>query len=622
MTLLWRVLHVLRSKRTGPAAPEAAQVGGSRVSSPRGTDLAYAGVHVDLGRALLRAGRLAEATSHFHAAHKLDPDNFDALMALGQSAAIVWDVPSAIRWYRAALEHPAPAPAAALELAGIYLRSGMFDDADRLIARFVATGDESGPLRGFQWERGLLALVAGRREFGNEMLRACIEAGTGLRAIFPAAQLFCQQGMFDTAGAMLRDNRDFILGRMSNWSELAKYDWAIEQARDRHRADTERAQSQPGISLVGVRPLHHLAARVTGDLESCIGRPDTPLSHSFASGLGPSADHRPEDDLGGLLSEDVDALGREEVFRGSGASRRRHRLFVLPNARLSADADRMASVVIEPGLYVTDRMNDVDPVCFLDRVAMRHWDRKLASAFILPSWPRNFYHTLCCSMGTLAVYKRLNLDVPVVFPQAPNEMQRSILNAAGIPAERAVTAGELDTTLIETAFVPQSMPYHWNRTLIDFHRSIAPGLAARRPTIDAPAPERLYISRRAAERRRLENESVIEDVVRSFGFRVLRMEELSFEDQVAAVLDARIIIGPHGAGLTHMIFCRPGTRIVELMPDKIVKTDFCLRAHACGHTYYPVLGRMPPQPTSIDSRDVTWTLDPVRLARIVERLVA
>ena len=35
-------------------------------------------------------------------------------------------------------------------------------------------------------------------------------------------------------------------------------------------------------------------------------------------------------------------------------------------------------------------------------------------------------------------------------------------------------------------------------------------------------------------------------------------------EQVAVVRDARMVVAPHGAGLTNIVFCRPGTTVIEL----------------------------------------------------------
>ena len=37
--------------------------------------------------------------------------------------------------------------------------------------------------------------------------------------------------------------------------------------------------------------------------------------------------------------------------------------------------------------------------------------------------------------------------------------------------------------------------------------------------------------------------------------------------QLALFLNAEAIAGPHGAGLTHIAWCRPGTKVTKFFPD-------------------------------------------------------
>ena len=76
--------------------------------------------------------------------------------------------------------------------------------------------------------------------------------------------------------------------------------------------------------------------------------------------------------------------------------------------------------------------------------------------------------------------------------------------------------------------------------------------------------ERLYISRGKARRRRLVNEAVVWGWLETQGFAKVHLEELTWAEQIRAFASARVIVSPHGAGLANLVFCRAGTRVVEL----------------------------------------------------------
>jgi hypothetical protein len=77
---------------------------------------------------------------------------------------------------------------------------------------------------------------------------------------------------------------------------------------------------------------------------------------------------------------------------------------------------------------------------------------------------------------------------------------------------------------------------------------------------------RIYVSRRNSTRTP-ENESEIEQILTSLGFQILNCSQLSLHDQFNAFHNAEIVIGPHGAGLTNLMFCQKGTKVIELIPS-------------------------------------------------------
>jgi capsular polysaccharide biosynthesis protein len=87
--------------------------------------------------------------------------------------------------------------------------------------------------------------------------------------------------------------------------------------------------------------------------------------------------------------------------------------------------------------------------------------------------------------------------------------------------------------------------------------------------VSGDAPKRLYVSRSDASLRRLANERQVEAVLRSRGFTIVVPGALSLVEQIRLFKGAEAVVGPHGAGMTNIGFCRPGTRVLELMPGYI-----------------------------------------------------
>ncbi|KQO50868.1 hypothetical protein ASF08_22325 [Methylobacterium sp. Leaf85] len=81
-------------------------------------------------------------------------------------------------------------------------------------------------------------------------------------------------------------------------------------------------------------------------------------------------------------------------------------------------------------------------------------------------------------------------------------------------------------------------------------------------------PEKIYITRRGADRRVLLNEVQVENEARERGFEIRDFATIPIWHQIAIARNAKTIMSPHGAGLSHIVFSSPGTKIIELLPIK------------------------------------------------------
>ncbi|MWV44483.1 DUF563 domain-containing protein [Paenibacillus sp. HJL G12] len=92
--------------------------------------------------------------------------------------------------------------------------------------------------------------------------------------------------------------------------------------------------------------------------------------------------------------------------------------------------------------------------------------------------------------------------------------------------------------------------------------------------------ERLYVSRKKASVRRVVNESEVTDFLSDLGFCGLLLEEMSVAEQIALFASARVIVAAHGAGLSNLAFCQPGTKVIEVFhPGHIMPVYWMISNH-------------------------------------------
>ena len=80
---------------------------------------------------------------------------------------------------------------------------------------------------------------------------------------------------------------------------------------------------------------------------------------------------------------------------------------------------------------------------------------------------------------------------------------------------------------------------------------------------------RLHISRRKTNFRRIVNENEIIPLLEERGFETVLSEELSLREQVKWFSATVAMVGVHGAGLTNLMYCAPGSYIGEIYTGRV-----------------------------------------------------
>lgn len=98
-----------------------------------------------------------------------------------------------------------------------------------------------------------------------------------------------------------------------------------------------------------------------------------------------------------------------------------------------------------------------------------------------------------------------------------------------------------------------------------------------------PFSPKIFISRRKAFSRRIMNETDVIKALSKLGFVDYVLEEMSFVEQVKLFAQAKIVVAPHGAGLTNIIFAQNLT-VIELISSS-VPLSFANVARGLGFRY-------------------------------------
>ncbi|MEG4346626.1 tetratricopeptide repeat protein [Microcoleus sp. A003_D6] len=144
-----------------------------------------------------------------------------------------------------------------------------------------------------------------------------------------------------------------------------------------------------------------------------------------------------------------------------------------------------------------------------------------------------------------------------------HEFQRESLKILGIPEEKVLESDRLPHIQATELIVPSFAGYlGWpSGWAMDFlRREFLKGIIA-----SSRYPKRIYISRSKARYRRVLNEEDAIEVLEKSGFVSIWPESMSLAEQIAYFYHADVIVAAHGSGLTNTIFCRQGTKVIELV---------------------------------------------------------
>lgn len=215
----------------------------------------------------------------------------------------------------------------------------------------------------------------------------------------------------------------------------------------------------------------------------------------------------------------------------------------------------------------------------------------------------NYAHFLLRKIPLLVAAAQLETDIPIYVPQGLTALDLAVLGAVNIDATRYVDA----SVECRAARVGHLIDLEWAQTLS------AQTVQNAMTKTSGGRSSLIYISRKNAPARRMKNELELEDALVKLGFKVVTAEHHSYSEQIKIFSEAGTIVGPHGAGLTNMIFASPGCRIVEIFPPFYWNNpSMALQAKRSGHKYSPIIG-------SPGETVESWTCD---VQRVVDSLTS
>jgi hypothetical protein len=228
----------------------------------------------------------------------------------------------------------------------------------------------------------------------------------------------------------------------------------------------------------------------------------------------------------------------------------------------------------------------------------------------------NYYHWM---FEVLPRFELLRLSGMPVDKYAINRhirqpFQEETLAILGIPPEKIIDLSghcQLRAKKLVVTSLPGRQGYlpAWAGNFLRHHFVEKRGLRKKK------GYERIYLSRSYAKHRHILNEAEVINMLGARGFVALNTEFLSVAEQAEIFYSAEAIVAPHGAALTNIVFCDPGTKIIEIFPEHY---QFPCFPPVCKHyrlDYYFLVGRGYPRANhewGVLAEDMTINVDELR----------
>ncbi len=202
-------------------------------------------------------------------------------------------------------------------------------------------------------------------------------------------------------------------------------------------------------------------------------------------------------------------------------------------------------------------------------------------ALLLTAGGETYYHWMFDILPRFYLIQKAGLIKSIdyfIVPEVLQRFQKESLELLNIRADQIIEVKSEDFFVqAKNLFVPSlpSLLGTVNKWATDFLKENFLSLSL--PKISAS--DHIYISRKNANARVLLNEDSLINMLCSYGFDIIHAENYSFLEQVAIFANAKIIVSPHGSGLSNIVFSKPGTSVIELFSDDFVVPCFWIIAN-------------------------------------------
>jgi hypothetical protein len=206
-------------------------------------------------------------------------------------------------------------------------------------------------------------------------------------------------------------------------------------------------------------------------------------------------------------------------------------------------------------------------------------------------------------------------EVKIAYPLFYTPFEKELLELAGFREDQIIDSVKFNIQADEYYLANTQSWYYPQKHDI----KLVQQLINEADSTENSQHEYIYISRKG--RRKLLNEPEITALLKAYNFTFIEDKPRPVKEQMAIFNNAKIIIGPHGAAFTNIIWCKPHTLLIELFPNSYHPPYFRYLAQILD-LRYACLFENDIKPTHFTHLDDNLTIDPLILKKALDEVTS
>lgn len=205
-----------------------------------------------------------------------------------------------------------------------------------------------------------------------------------------------------------------------------------------------------------------------------------------------------------------------------------------------------------------------------------------------------YFHWLFNILPKIHLVEKSGLKFDKLYIECQKSFQEETINLLGYKSNQTIDSSKCKYLSASQLIIPSlpdfNQPARITNWSCNFLRQKFLTLSSSTADFSEGKHKRIYISRAATTSRRITNEREVIHLLQKYDFSAVRLESLTFLDQVSLFKNANFVIAPHGAGLSNIVFCSKGTKVIEIFSPKFINLCYWYLSSEVELDYYYLFG--------------------------------